>query len=105
MAASLTLFDRGSVFSGEITVDAAGTREVFASAEQMFHSITITAKAANTGQIYVGGDAVDNTINDGLDAGDTVEFSSERSMWNMVNWYIDADTTGEGVEVYGQVSV
>ena len=86
-----------------MTVGAAGTPEVFASAEQFFHSITITAKAANTGQIFLGGAGVDNTINDGLDAGDSVSFDSVRAMWNLENWYIDADTTGEGVEVYVQV--
>ncbi len=105
MAASLTFFDNGAVFDGEVTVDSAGTAQVFASAEQFFHSITITAKAANTGQIYLGGADVSNTINDGLDAGDTVSFSSERSMLNLANWFIDADTTSEGVEIYGQVSI
>ncbi len=104
MAASITLFDNGAVFVGEVTVDAAGTAEVFAAAEQFFHSITITAKAANTGQIYLGGSGVSNTINDGLDAGETVSFSNERAMLNLANWYIDADTTSEGVEIYGQVS-
>lgn len=95
MAASET----PTLISSEKTVSAAGTAEALASSSQRVKGLTLTAKAGNTGQVYVGGSDVGSTTNDGLAPGDTL-------MVPAVNWldlstvYIDVDVTGEGVELY-----
>lgn len=100
MTISITVFDSGAMYSGEITVDTAGTAEQMFSTSLKFHSIVIRAKAANTGQIYLGGSGVSSSLNDGLDAGEALEFSSDGNGFDLTNWYLDADTSGEGVDVY-----
>ena len=95
MAASET----PTLISSEKTVSVAGTAEALASSSQRVKSLTLTAKAGNTGQVYVGGTEVASTTNDGLAPGDTL-------MIPAVNWldlntvYIDVDVAGEGVELY-----
>ena len=76
----------------------AGTA-VALSATQRVKSLTIRAKAGNTGQVYVGGSDVSSTTNDGLDAGESVDF--EAVGWlDLADVYIDVDTNGEGVDFY-----
>ena len=86
------------ILSGEATVTTAGTA-VALSASKRVKSITIRAKAANTGQIYVGGRSVDNTVNDGLDATESVTFETVEWM-DMADLFVDADVSGEGVDYY-----
>ncbi len=95
--------------AGEATVTTAGTAVPLETAanNRSVSAIAIIAKAGNTGQIYVGGSDVASTTNDGLDAGETVSFdvssfgkgSSRAMTTNSI--YIDADTSGEGVDWYG----
>ncbi len=95
MAASET----PTLISSEKTVSAAGTAEALSSTSQRVKALTLTAKAGNTGQVYIGGSDVAAATNDGLAAGDTLEIPA-------VNWldlndiYLDADTNGEGVDFY-----
>ena len=82
----------------EKNVAASGTAEAISSSQRV-HSVTIIAKAGNTGNVYVGGSDVATTTNDGLPAGDTL--SIEALNWLDLNdIYIDVDTDGEGVDVY-----
>ncbi len=100
MGSSLTVMDSGGLVVGEVTVDAAGTAEQMSTTIIKCHSVTIRAKAANTGQIYLGPTTVSNAINDGLDANESLSLTSDSNGFDLSNWYLDADTSGEGVEVY-----
>ncbi len=64
------------IISSEATVTTAGTA-VALSGSRRVKSVTIRAKAANTGQVYVGGSDVDSTVNDGLDASESVTFAHQ----------------------------
>jgi hypothetical protein len=98
MAASETPWS----ISAEKTVTAAETAEALVSATQKVYSVTIIAKAANTGQVYIGGSDVASTTNDGLDSGDSITFSVDpRSpAMDLADFFIDVDTSGEGVDFY-----
>jgi hypothetical protein len=87
--------------SGETTVSSAGTAEQLATGFDVA-GLTITAKTTNAAKIYVGGNDVDSSTNDGLSAGDTVTFSFDVSKGpvSVGGFYIDADTTAEGVDWY-----
>ncbi len=87
-----------NIISGEATVTTAGTA-VALSGSRRVKSVTIRAKAGNTGQIYVGGSDVDSTVNDGLDASESVTFETVGWM-ELTDIYIDADSDGEGVDFY-----
>lgn len=84
--------------SGEKTVTASGTREALASAQRV-KSLTIVAKTGNTGQVYVGGDDVSTSTNDGLYPGDSVRIPAVNWL-NLADIYLDVDTGGEGVDYY-----
>ena len=86
------------IISSEKTVSSAGTA-VALSATQRVKSLTIRAKAGNAGQVYVGGSDVSSTTNDGLDAGESVDFEAVNWL-DMADVYIDVDTDGEGVDFY-----
>lgn len=86
------------ILSGEKIVTTGGTA-VALSASKRVHSVTIRAKAGNTGQIYVGGSDVDDTVNDGLDASESITFDSVGWM-DLADIFVDADTNGEGVDFY-----
>ena len=96
MAASET----PTLITSEKTVSAAGTAEALASSSQRVKSLTVVAKAGNTGQVYFGGSDVASTTNDGLAPGDALKIPA-------VNWldladiYIDVDTAAEGIDFYG----
>jgi hypothetical protein len=87
-----------TLLSSEKTVAAAGTAEAL-HAGQRVTQVTIIAKVANTGQVYVGGSDVASTTNDGLDSGDSLEITANGWL-DLKDVYIDADTNGEGVDFY-----
>jgi len=89
---------RGVFISGEKTVTTAGTAEALGTG--LYRAVVIRAKAANTGQVYVGGSDVDSNTNEGLDAGDTLSMESERHELDLSQIFIDVDTNGEGVDFY-----
>lgn len=86
------------ILSGEAIVTTGGTA-VALSASRRVRSVSIRAKAGNIGQVYVGGSDVDSTVNDGLDAGESISFDSVGWM-DLADIFIDADTNGEGVDFY-----
>ena len=92
----------GPATSGEKTVTTAGTAEALDTSTPriLYRALSITAKVGNTGQVYVGGSDVDDTVNDGLDAGETVEFATHAHEFNLDQVFIDVDTNGEGVDYY-----
>jgi hypothetical protein len=88
----------GKLFVGELAVSATGTAEAISST-RLIRSILIIAKAANTGQVYIGGADIATATNDGLDAGQSIEFSWAGGM-DMALIFVDVDTNGEGVDFY-----
>jgi len=86
------------LLSGEKTITTAGT-QLALNASTRVKSVVIIAKSANVGQVYVGDSTVDNTINDGLDAGESL--SIEALDWmDLADIFLDVDTNGEGVDFY-----
>ena len=88
-----------TLIASEKTVAAAGTAEALSSSSQRVRSLTIIAKASNTGQAYIGGSDVDSNTNDGLAPGDALEIPSENWL-DLADIYIDVDTNAEGVDFY-----
>ena len=86
------------VLSSEKTVTNSGTA-VALSESRRVKALTIIAKAGNTGQVYVGGADISTSTNDGLDAGEVINFQSV-GWFDLADVYIDADTDGEGVDFY-----
>ena len=87
------------LISGEKTVASAGTAVAMVSGTTRATWVRIVAKAGNTNQVYVGGSDVADTTNDGLDAGQVLEFEHPLA-FNLADIYLDADTNGEGVDFY-----
>jgi len=88
------------LYSSEKVVAAAGTRVALVSASKRVKSVVIIAKAANAGQVYIGGSDVDNAVNDGLDAGESLTIQAV-GWFDLTDIYIDADTNNDGVDFYG----
>ena len=86
------------LLSSEKTVTTSGNAVALASA-RMITSVTIIAKAGNTGKVYVGGSDVATTTNDGLAAEDSLSIEMDHA-FDLADIYLDADTNGEGVEIY-----
>lgn len=80
-----------SLNSNVTTVTTAGTRVQTAS--NACKSVTVKAKLANTGIIYVGGSGVTSANGFQLAAGDTVSFDISNT--NLI--YIDSSVNGEGI--------
>ncbi len=81
------------------TVAAAGTRErlVAVASNIAVHSVAITAKAANTGYVYVGADDVASTNTPGLNPGDTMTIEAAEP-FNLQDVYLDVQVSTEGVD-------
>ena len=92
---------RGAILSGEKTVAAAGTAEALGTG--FFRSIVVIAKVGNAGKVYIGGSDVASTTNDGLSAGDSLTFSTQSHTLDLARIFIDVDTNGEGIDIYGIV--
>src|ERR671919_787253 len=84
------------LLSGKKTVTLAGTAEALVSASQRVKSVTIIAKAANTGQVYVGGADVAATTNDGLDALASLNIEAHGFL-DLADIYINVGVSGEGL--------
>lgn len=93
-------FNTGRGLAGSKTVTTAATAEALASGTStQFRALTIRAKPANTGQVYVGGADVASTTNAGLDAGEQLTLSSAYGI-HLDDVYLDVDTNGEGVDFW-----
>lgn len=90
---SMRLLDTiDTVITGSTDVTTAGTRVALATS-QIVRSVTIKAKATNTGKIYVGDSSVASANGFRLDPGETVSFEIQ----NLSSIYIDSAVNGEGV--------
>lgn len=85
-----------TVLNGNTNVTTAGTRVVLASSTTC-KSVTIKAKAANTGIIYVGSSTVSSANGFALVAGETVTLD----IANLTTVNLDASVSGEGVTYVG----
>lgn len=85
-----------TIYNGNKNVTTAGTRVTLASS-QAVKSVTIKAKVANTGTIYVGDGSVASSNGFALAAGETL--SLDLANLNTVN--LDASVSGEGVTYIG----
>jgi hypothetical protein len=87
------------VGDGTTSVSSAGTRVQLSATSVPCRYVIITAKSANTNNIYVGGATVDSTRGRPL-----VALQSEKiDIDNLNKVWLDADTNGEGV-LYAYVS-
>lgn len=82
-----------TIYNNVKNVTTAGTRVTLAASQAILSGVTIKAKAANTGTIYVGDSSVSSTTGYALAPGDSVFL--EIANLNTVN--IDSSVNGEGV--------
>lgn len=87
----ITPFTPTSSGSGQLNVTTAGTRVQLPS--QACKAVSIAAKPANTGNVYLGDSSVTSANGRILDAGDTIDLAID----DLSRLYIDADTDGEGI--------
>lgn len=82
------------------TVTSAGTAETLKSSEFRVREAVIMAEGDNTGNIYIGGSAIDSTGHY-LAAGEkfSLPMDEDNGGHDLSKIYIDADTNGEGVIV------
>lgn len=80
------------VVNGQNTVASAGTAEVLGSSESV-RACSIKALASNSGIIYIGTSAVDNTNGYELLPGESVTLDVD----NVADIYIDAEYNTNGV--------
>ena len=86
--------------TGEKIVAVAGVAEPIIDSDEFVKTITIKAKSSNSGNIYLGGDDVDDTVNDGIPSNEGVIIDIPYG-FSLNKIYINADTDGEGVDFYG----
>ncbi len=83
-------------------VSASGTAEALISTAAICNGFLVVAKAGNTGKVYIGGSNIDKTTlpANELSAGGSISFDAPRGYrFDLQDWYIDADTNGEGAWV------
>ena len=82
-----------AVSNSSKNITTAGTAEALASSTTAIKYVIITAKAANTGNVYIGGSGVSSTNGHPLAAGESV------TIWidDLAEVYADVDTNGEWV--------
>lgn len=81
-----------TVVNGQTNVTTAGTQVALAGSTAI-KSVTVKAKHANTGWIYVGDLNVDSTTGFVLDAGETISLDVD----NLADVFIDSSVNAEGV--------
>mgnify|MGYP006407015321 CR=1 FL=1 len=89
----------GPFGAGEKTITSAGTRETLVATATYVRAVVVIAKNGNTNQVYLGDETVDNTVNDGLDSGDSLPLNADVA-FDLATIYVDVDTSGEGVDYY-----
>ncbi len=82
-----------TLYHGQTVVAAAGTEVALAASQTLVSGVTVKAKHANTGMIYVGANPVTSTTGFELAAGEQVFVETA----NLANVYVDAAVSGEGV--------
>lgn len=86
------------------TVTTAGTAERISATSILVSTVTFRAIKGNTNDVYIGDSSVANTYPD-LDANQTITFEAPTIAGNvegidLKNVWVDADTNGEGVDVW-----
>ncbi len=79
---------------GTKAVTTAGTRETLVAATTPCLAVTIQAKRANTGYVYVGGATVASTDGVDLAPGESMTLGVD----DLVKIYLDVSVNGEGVK-------
>ena len=82
-----------TIYNGVKNVTTAGTRVTLASSQAILSGVTIKAKAANTGVIYVGDGSVSSSTGFALAASETVFLE----VANLATVNLDSSVNGEGV--------
>lgn len=82
-----------NLIDGDKDVATAGTRVTLVAAATESRHVFITAKAANTGKIWVGGATIAADRGVYLNAGDTIDFP----IADLQKVQLDAAINGEGV--------
>ncbi|MEE8364049.1 MAG: hypothetical protein V3S18_08260 [Dehalococcoidia bacterium] len=80
------------------TVTAADTAERLNAGTMLVWSAVVRAKTGNTGQVYVG-DASVSSSGPGIDPGDAIDLRGDPYL-NLFDVFVDADTDGEGVDIW-----
>ena len=89
-----------SLLDGSKTVTTAGTRVQLSSTQVLAVNVSIQAKAANTGVIYVGGATISSSRGVALAAGDTLALlpmARQNEYYDLQSIWLDASVNGEGV--------
>jgi len=83
-------------------VTTAGTAVALSATSLLVSSVTIEAKATNTGVIYVGSSTVSSADNDGLAATESINWESDENTGtiDLAAQYIDSSVNGEGVNIW-----
>jgi hypothetical protein len=87
------------------TVTTAGTRVALSSSQLLTEAFTIRAKAANTGNIFVGDSTVTSSTGMFLAAGESNEKEAKPTnrgvlkQFDLAKVYLDASSNGDGVIV------
>lgn len=89
--------------AGTTNIPTAGTRVQISNTNDRVLSVSITARAGNTGNIYLGFDDVSSTNGKELRPGETavVEFGDGREEGGSVlfsTFYVDAATNGDDAD-------
>lgn len=95
----VTVYPATAIGDGTTTVTTAGTAVQLTSTATACKSVVITAKGANTGNIFVGGTTVDSTRGKQLVPLQDIELNID----DLSKVYIDSSVNGEGV-IYVYVS-
>lgn len=87
--------------TGSKSVATAATRErlVALTSNISIRSLTVVAKPANTGKLYVGNSDVAGSNSPPLDAGEAIKISSDEP-FNLADIYLDVSVNGEGADYY-----
>lgn len=96
--------ERVSVISK--TVTSAGTAEALSASDVWVSWMIVEAKASNAGSnVYRGDSDVDNTYPT-ITSTKSFSWASAGENTNLKDWYIDVDTSGDGVWItYGVAQV
>lgn len=88
---------QGSVYSGQQTVDSAGTAEALGSAQPLSRGVYVEADDGNAGDCYIGGSSVDSSTGLILAAGKGIYIPID----NVNKVYVDAANSSDKVSYLG----
>jgi len=83
------------------TVTSAGTAEALTSSSVLASSVIIRAMEDNTGYVYVGDSTVSSSTG-ALEQRTTIAFGGDNNVGtiDLADVYVDADTNGDGVDIW-----